>query len=89
MSEQENPLRAEKRKKLGELRAQGVNPYPHNYERNAQAANLVREFGAKLEVGQTLEDSNYRIAGRIMTKRPMGKAAFFNVQDGSGSIQVY
>ena len=89
MSEQENPLRAEKRKKLGELRAAGVNPYPHNYERNAQAANLVREFGAKLEVGQTLEDSNYRIAGRIMTKRPMGKAAFFNVQDGSGSIQVY
>jgi lysyl-tRNA synthetase, class II len=85
----ENPLRAEKRKKLGELRAAGVNPYPHNFERNAHAANIVREYGEKLEVGQSLEDSNFRIAGRIMTKRPMGKAAFFNIQDGSGSIQVY
>ncbi|MES2966074.1 MAG: lysine--tRNA ligase [Bdellovibrionota bacterium] len=87
--ERENPLRAEKRRKLADLRAAGIDPYPHNFDRNALTANLVREFDSKLEVGQTLEGTQYRIAGRVMTKRPMGKAAFFNIQDGSGSIQVY
>ncbi|MEK7356992.1 MAG: OB-fold nucleic acid binding domain-containing protein, partial [Bdellovibrionota bacterium] len=87
--ERENPLRAEKRRKLADLRATGIDPFPHNFERNSLAANLFREFDSKLEVGQTLEGTHYRIAGRVMTKRPMGKAAFFNIQDGSGSIQVY
>ncbi len=87
--ERENPLRAEKRRKLADLRAAGIDPFPHNFERNSLAANLFREFDSKLEVGQTLEGTHYRIAGRVMTKRPMGKAAFFNIQDGSGSIQVY
>ncbi|MEK7355485.1 MAG: lysine--tRNA ligase [Bdellovibrionota bacterium] len=82
-------LRAEKRRKLTDLRAAGIDPFPHNFERNSLAANLVREFDSKLDVGQTLEGTQFRIAGRVMTKRPMGKAAFFNIQDGSGSIQVY
>jgi lysyl-tRNA synthetase, class II len=88
-AERENPLRAEKRKKLHELKAAGIDPFPHNYERNAQAANLVREFDSQLGPGEALENSRYRIAGRLMTKRPMGKAAFFNIQDGSGTIQCY
>ncbi|HVK61843.1 MAG TPA: amino acid--tRNA ligase-related protein, partial [Bdellovibrionales bacterium] len=85
----ENPLRAEKRKKLNDLRAAGIDPYPHNFERNAHAGDLVREFDSKLDVGQVMESTNYRIAGRLMTKRPMGKAAFFNIQDQSGNIQCY
>src|SRR5437588_381530 len=85
----ENPLRAEKRRKLDELRKAGIDPYPHNFDRNALTANLLTEFDAQLVAGDVREGSVYRIAGRIMTKRPMGKAAFFNIQDGSGSIQVY
>lgn len=85
----ENPLRAEKRRKLNELRQAGIDPYPHNYERNALAANVVREFDSALNAGDVRENTNYRIAGRVMTKRPMGKAAFFNIQDGSGTIQCY
>lgn len=88
-SEKENPLRAEKRRKLHELRKAGIDPYPHNYERNALAANLVREFDNALNPGDVRESTHYRIAGRVMTKRPMGKAAFFNIQDGSGTIQCY
>ena len=89
VDERENPLRVEKRRKLGELRAAGIDPYPHNFERNASAGNLKREYDSKLEVGQTLEGSSFTVAGRLMTKRPMGKAAFFNVQDQSGNIQCY
>lgn len=88
-TERENPLRAEKRRKLQELRKSGIDPYPHNFERNALAANLVREFDNSLNAGDVREGTHYRIAGRIMTKRPMGKAAFFNIQDGSGTIQCY
>jgi lysyl-tRNA synthetase class 2 len=85
----ENPLRAEKRRKLQGLRDAGLNPFPHTYERNALATNIVREFDKSLHPGDARENTRYRIAGRIMTKRPMGKAAFFNVQDGSGAIQCY
>jgi lysyl-tRNA synthetase class 2 len=85
----ENPLRAEKRKKLNDLREKGIDPYPHNFERNGHAGDIVREFNSKLEVGQLAENSVYRIAGRLMTKRPMGKAAFFNILDQSGNIQCY
>ncbi len=88
-TERENPLRAEKRRKLQELRKAGLDPFPHNFERNALAANLVREFDSALGAGEARENSRYRIAGRLMTKRPMGKAAFFNIQDGSGTIQCY
>lgn len=87
--ERENPLRAEKRRKLQELRKTGIDLYPHRFERNALAANIVREFDASLNPGDVRDGTQYRIAGRLMTKRPMGKAAFFNIQDGSGAIQCY
>jgi lysyl-tRNA synthetase class 2 len=84
----ENPLRAEKRRKLNELRQAGIDPYPHNFERNSQIATITTEFHG-LQTGEVRENTHYRIAGRIMTKRPMGKAAFFNILDASGTIQCY
>lgn len=89
MNERENPLRAEKRRKLQELKKAGIDPYPHNFERNGLVGNIVREFDNALHAGDVREGTHYRIAGRLMTKRPMGKAAFFNIQDGSGVIQCY
>lgn len=85
----ENPLRAEKRRKLKALREAGIDPFPHSYDRNAHTGDLIREFDHVLQAGDTRENVLYRLAGRIMTKRPMGKAAFFNIQDQSGSIQCY
>ena len=86
--ERENPLRAEKRRKLGMLRAASIDPYPHSFKRTAEAAPLAERF-SHLTDGQADESTEVRIAGRLMTKRPMGKAAFFNVQDPTGSMQVY
>ncbi len=40
---QENPLRAEKRKKLHELRKAGINPYPYSYERNTCASEILQK----------------------------------------------
>jgi lysyl-tRNA synthetase class 2 len=84
----DNPIRAEKRRKLHDLREKGYDPYPHNYERTEIVANIKKQF-ADIATGEVLKDKVYKVPGRLMTKRPMGKAAFFNIQDQSGNIQVY
>ena len=61
---------------------------PITNDRTAQIFELHHKH-SKIEAGEALESEQYRIAGRLMTKRPMGKAAFFNIQDQSGSIQCY
>lgn len=86
--ERENPLRVEKRRKMHALKEAGIDPFPHNYERTATAAAVLRDFES-LQAGEAKEDRMMRLAGRLMTKRPMGKAAFFNIQDQSGTIQGY
>ncbi len=84
----ENPLRLEKRRKLHALRAEGIDPFPHNFERKHQVQDLSSAQG-HLEAGQSAEDSDFVVAGRLMTRRDMGKAAFFNIQDTTGSLQCY
>lgn len=85
----ENPLRAEKRRKLKDLRDAGIDPFPHSYEQKDHAQEIKDKFDSKLVAGQILENENAQIAGRVMTLRRMGKAAFFNVQDQTGQTQVY
>lgn len=86
--EKENPLRAEKRKKLKALRDQGIDPFPHHFEKTHSALQVAETFSG-LEAGHTQEDQNLSLAGRIMTFRDMGKAAFFNIQDQTGRFQCY
>src|SRR4051812_15182678 len=84
----ENPLRAEKRRKLHELREKGIDPFPHTYDQTHHAGELHKKY-SHLNAGDKVEGEKISIAGRLMTLRDMGKAAFFNVQDQSGSIQIY
>jgi len=84
---QDNPLKAEKRRKLHELRAKGINPFPYTFENPVQASELRKRY----ELLKPTEHASdvVRLAGRVLTVRDMGKTAFFNVQDQSGSLQVY
>ncbi|MFZ3231648.1 MAG: lysine--tRNA ligase [Pseudobdellovibrio sp.] len=84
----DNPIKAEKRKKLHALRAKGINPYPYSFDVNAHVANLVKDYSV-LTAGEKKTETNFRIAGRLMTLRMMGKASFFNIQDNTGSLQCY
>ncbi|MBC7753901.1 MAG: lysine--tRNA ligase, partial [Moraxellaceae bacterium] len=84
----DNPIKAEKRKKLNALRAKGINPYPYSFDKNVHVEKLVADY-SNLEAGEKKLETNFRIAGRLMTLRMMGKASFFNVQDESGSLQCY
>ncbi len=86
--EKENPLRIEKKRKLHELRTLGVDPYPHTFIRTGVCSQFALE-NEKLAIGEAKTEKLYQVAGRVMTKRPMGKAAFFNIQDQSGNVQCY
>lgn len=84
----DNPIKAEKRKKLHALREKGINPFPYSFDVTAKTADLVKDFST-LNAGDKKLETNFRIAGRLMTLRMMGKASFFNIQDNTGSLQCY
>jgi len=85
---QDNPLRAEKRKKLHQLREKGINAFPYSFDNRNHVKDIVEKFSS-LQTGEKAEGQIFRLAGRLMTLRSMGKAVFFNIQDQSGSLQVY
>ncbi len=68
---------------LGRIRARGIDPYPHSYH----PSHTVQE--AKTLFEQQGEDSqDISLAGRIISKRSMGKMSFVDIRDGSGKIQL-
>jgi lysyl-tRNA synthetase, class II len=83
-----NELIALRRSKLAELREQG-NAYPNNFRRDALAANLHAQNENKTEPELEAAPVQVKVAGRIMTRRLMGKASFVHLQDMSGRIQLY
>lgn len=83
----EADLLSSRRDKLARLRAEGVNPYPYAYSRTHTAGDVRAAFGALGPHQRT--GAQVRLAGRLVALRRMGKAAFGNILDRSGSIQVY
>ncbi len=74
---------AVRRQKLAELRAEGHDPFAiTKYERTHHSSDVKDNFDA-------LEGKEVSVAGRLMSKRIMGKASFCHVQDLKGTIQVY
>ena len=73
-----------RRNSLNELRAMGIEPYPAaEYVTNAFSTDIKEEFSDDAEPRQV------SIAGRLMSRRVMGKASFIELQDSKGRIQVY
>ncbi len=68
----------ERIKKLEELRKNGIDPYPASYDKK-----LVISECASLEIGKRVQT-----AGRVMSKRDLGKIIFVALLDGSGKIQI-
>ncbi len=84
----ENKLIAQRREKLARLREQGV-AFPNDFRRNVMAGELHAEYGDKS--AEELEQLAIRasVAGRLMSRRIMGKASFAHIQDMSGRIQLF
>ena len=88
MSDDENHLIAERRAKLAKLRERG-NAFPNDFRRDALAADMATAYGEKS--GEALDAAaiRVRVAGRMRAKRVMGKASFANIEDSSGTIQLF
>jgi lysyl-tRNA synthetase, class II len=82
----QSELLADRRAKLERLREQGIEPFPHGFPDRTEIA-AVRESHQSLEPGEETSD-RYRIAGRITARRGHGKAAFLDLKDGTGPIQI-
>ena len=90
-ADDENRLIAERRAKLAALREAGT-AFPNDFRRTDLAGDLQAEYAdAQAWSGEALEADGRRvaIAGRMMAKRVMGKAAFAQIQDTSGRIQLF
>jgi len=84
LSEQEE----QRRQKLEQLKEMGINPYPYEFDVTHTSGQIL----STPDIIKTEDNENperVSVAGRIMTRRIMGKASFFNLQDSEGTIQVY
>ena len=86
MSDQANDLLAARRAKLERIRAQGVDPFPHDFPGVTAVADVQAPW-QDLAAGEERDDV-YRIAGRLAARRGQGKMAFLDIVDRSGRMQV-
>ncbi|GAB3335320.1 lysine--tRNA ligase [Marivirga atlantica] len=81
LSEQE----LERRKSREELLKEGINPYPsETFKINVTAKDIHQNYESR-----KTDYKDISIAGRLMSKRIMGKASFAEIQDSTGKIQIY
>ena len=102
MPEREDGLLGSRQTKLDRLRDRGIDPYPPRFRRTADAATAIADFeaaeqreesaaGAVIPAsGEPVEPNPpvQSLAGRIMSMRVMGRAAFLDLRDGSGTVQA-
>ncbi len=87
--EELNDILLQRRAKVDEFRQQGINPYANDFSVSHNAAE-IKEAHAEHDAA-ALENCEqyYALAGRIMARRNFGKAAFIQIQDRTGRLQVF
>ena len=93
MQDREDALIGSRITKLERMREKGIDPYPPRYRRSADTATAIAEFEAwESRAGEGGDDEapppEHSLAGRIVSMRVMGRAAFLDLRDGSGSVQA-
>ena len=98
MAEREDGLLHSRQNKLNRLRERGIDPYPPRFRRTADAATAIAEFAAAEAAagdsaaaetdGGEMPELEHSLAGRITAMRVMGRAAFLDLRDGSGTVQA-
>ena len=82
----------ERRKARAALEERGINPYPHAWDVTHRSRDVIEGYNdAEHAPDEETGVGSFRvtIAGRMMSRRIMGKASFFHLQDSQGLIQVY
>lgn len=76
----------ERKRKLEELKKEGINPYPSKSIKKNSCADLQKKY-QKLKKEEKIKNK-VNVAGRIMVKRDLGRISFASLQDGTGKIQI-
>ncbi|CAG0961523.1 partial Lysine--tRNA ligase, partial [Geobacteraceae bacterium] len=84
--EELSELLLQRRRKVDALWEAGINPYPNDFRPQHTSADVVAAFGHC----ETIEEgaATFVVAGRIIALRSFGKAAFIQLQDRKGRIQL-
>ncbi|HML78874.1 lysine--tRNA ligase [Geobacter sulfurreducens] len=85
--EELSELLLQRRRKVDALWEAGINPYPNDFKPLHTSADFREAYGTV----DTIEDDprSFTVAGRIIARRSFGKAAFIQIQDRKGRMQVY
>ena len=80
-------IMAQRKEKADKMKAQGIDPYPAKVKVEHKIEQVKEKFNSlqKEEFGQ----ESVTVAGRMMSRRDMGKASFFDIEDGTAKMQVY
>lgn len=88
MERQYNDQELVRRQKMEELRAKGIDPFGQAYERTANSKSIKEAYGNLSKEDLETKNIEVSIAGRIMSKRRMGKMCFMHILDKDGQIQL-
>ncbi|MBI4515256.1 MAG: lysine--tRNA ligase [Deltaproteobacteria bacterium] len=89
MESDSSDLVATRRRKLAELRARGIEPFPNDFRPQDTAASVQASCGALSREELELQAGHASLAGRIVALRDFGRASFLHLQDRSGRMQAY
>ncbi|MBN2517150.1 MAG: lysine--tRNA ligase [Deltaproteobacteria bacterium] len=85
----EGELLKTRREKNDALKSEGIELYPNDVRVNATTDEILKRFGDWDNEALMKTEERFGLAGRLMAVRSFGKAAFINIQDRQGRIQVY
>jgi len=85
--EELSELLLQRRRKVNALWEAGINPYPNDFKPRHTSADVVAAYGQSEQIDAA--DADFVLAGRIIARRSFGKAAFIQLQDRAGRIQLY
>ncbi len=85
--EELSDLLLQRRRKVDALWEAGINPYPNDFKPRHTSADLLAAYGDVETIGEN--EATFVIAGRIIARRSFGKAAFIQLQDRKGRVQLY
>ena len=88
MERELNDQQLVRRQKLQELEQKGIYPFGNAFERNANSKSIKDNYSDKSKEELESNPIEVKIAGRIMSKRRMGKMCFMHIQDKDGLIQL-
>ncbi|MDP6483364.1 MAG: lysine--tRNA ligase [Nitrospinota bacterium] len=83
-----HPLRAQRRQKIENLRAEGKNPFVNRFPTTGRLGAIVERYGDLDREALEADPQTHTLAGRLMAKRRQGKLTFCDLRDGTGKLQI-